>query len=288
LECKPVTSKNPENPIDPQQTTPHAEGKPYNHAPKSDPEIPPAIGPTKPVPPPAPKQETQAREKEKHWLDYLEAGMAGFGLVVLIAYTIATIAIWCANKKAADAAKVAAEAAERANDVATYSLTASQRSWVQVADNNPKESDKKRIKDYTRFDFPERITNIGKTPARKVKVDAVVEIVEVGKEPKLTYYDLHDIVLTSVLFPDTPRDFSGSIIRNRVRVQPSAEEREGLANGDLYVAVYGRVSYEDDFGPHWTHYCWWQRYDEKPPAEGQAKTCTEYNDVDPTPQPKTQ
>ena len=49
---------------------------------------------------------------KKDWIDNFASIVEGVALLVLIVYTIATIAIWSANKKAADAANTSAEAAE--------------------------------------------------------------------------------------------------------------------------------------------------------------------------------
>jgi len=53
-------------------------------------------------------------------------GLEGFGLSVLIVYTIFTGLMYCSNKKAADAAKSAA-------DTARTALELDQRPWITVA-----------------------------------------------------------------------------------------------------------------------------------------------------------
>jgi hypothetical protein len=56
--------------------------------------------------------------------------MGGFGLVVLIIYTIFTGLMYCANKKAADAAKSAADTASQSLVFAKQQFTDDQRAWV--------------------------------------------------------------------------------------------------------------------------------------------------------------
>jgi hypothetical protein len=62
---------------------------------------------------------------KKHWIDYATVILEIVGLVVLCVYAGYTIKIYCANKKAADAAKSAADTARQALEV-------SNRPWVKI------------------------------------------------------------------------------------------------------------------------------------------------------------
>jgi hypothetical protein len=73
-------------------------------------------------PPPEPECKHPCKEK-KHWLDYVTFGLELLGLIVLCIYAAYTIKIYCANKKAADAAKSAA-------DTAASELELTHRPWV--------------------------------------------------------------------------------------------------------------------------------------------------------------
>jgi len=101
-----VTSANY---INQEQPTPDTNGETNQHGTNTEPVISPAIGTTKPESPPSSQKGGQSHHQKKHWLDYLEAGMGGIGLIVLIAYTIFTALMYCANKKAAEAAKTSAD-----------------------------------------------------------------------------------------------------------------------------------------------------------------------------------
>jgi hypothetical protein len=76
-----------ENPTGDDNSAQRAEGKANQHSNESKPIIPPAIGPTKSETPPCCFEQNPTTEKEKHWLDYVEAGMGALGLLVLIVYT---------------------------------------------------------------------------------------------------------------------------------------------------------------------------------------------------------
>jgi hypothetical protein len=241
------------------------------------------LAPTKPQPKKSPHCCEVTCNKKRDWIDWATLVLEGIGLTVVIVYTVATIAIWCANKKAADAATVAAGAAETANRVASYSLTASQRAWAQMMDNTSPKEDKLKAKDIKHFSFPLRITNVGKTPAKKARVDAVVEIVKKGQDPTFVYSTVHDIVRTAVLFPGVSYEFEAFLRKNGVPVQPTPEEVKALDKGDMYIALYGMVNYEDDFGAHWTHYCWWKEFPTTMPFD-MGTSCIQYNDVDQTQQ----
>ena len=99
------------NPTEQDHPAPNADDKADHNAAETNPEVSPTIGATEPETKPSSQSCNQSGDKQKHWLDYLGAGMAGIGLLVLIAYTIFTGLMYCANKKAAEAAKSAADTA---------------------------------------------------------------------------------------------------------------------------------------------------------------------------------
>jgi hypothetical protein len=93
-----VTSENPKNPIDPQQSAGNASTEAQDH--NKNPNPPTVVGPD-PPPPPAKQCEVTVNTK-RDWIDWWTLRLEGFGLFVLCIYTVATIAIWCANKKVAE------------------------------------------------------------------------------------------------------------------------------------------------------------------------------------------
>lgn len=110
--------------------------------------------------------------------------MEGFGLFVLVVYTIATILIWCANKRAADAAKTAADAAVSQVGIAGKSLDATvtqfkldQRAWVAITsvEGTPEIGQFWTIKASAK--------NTGKTFAEEFRGTMNAEPLKIGKIP---------------------------------------------------------------------------------------------------------
>jgi hypothetical protein len=111
-----MSLENPETPVSPKQAAPNAQREADEHT--SDPN--PPVTPTAKKPelnPPAHKYEVTCN-KQRDWIDKASFGLEAFGLFVLVIYAVATIAIWCANKKAADAAYNASVTASRQLEMA--------------------------------------------------------------------------------------------------------------------------------------------------------------------------
>jgi len=124
---------------------------------------PPPISPTPAEleSPPSTSRCNKSCQKKKHWLDYVTFGLELLGLVVLCIYAAYTIKIYFANKKAA-------EAAEKAANAARDSLTVVQRAYVSIGEisgsrlgvsNNPNTI-------YLAVTFPWE--NAGYTPTRNM------------------------------------------------------------------------------------------------------------------------
>jgi hypothetical protein len=126
-----------------------------------------------------------------------------------------------------------------------------------------------------------RMVNSGKTPATKgIHIECVVEIVKATTPPSFDYNGFRAITDIPLIFPthvsDVPCMKSTGNILNPVPVTP--DQRRDLKSGALYLAIFGKIDYRDQFGPHWTHFCWWQGF-----AEGAmvaSRPCVDYNDVD--------
>src|ERR1017187_4478006 len=71
--------------------------------------------------PPAVTDGNKPKEQKKHWLEYAKFGLEVLGFFVLCVYAYFTIQIYCANRKAADAAKSAADTA-----------AAGLRPWIKI------------------------------------------------------------------------------------------------------------------------------------------------------------
>jgi hypothetical protein len=169
--------------------------------------------------------------------------MEGIGLVVLIAYTTFAALQWCANEKAANAAKSAA-------DTAAQTLMMDQRACVGVetikgVPDNPKAG--------RSFDVDIIFRNTGKTPARNLLMYNVV------KPSKA----LPDVITTCA--SAAPERVNQSLMApNATLIQvlhpsegkplPADWERALVSKGNLWV--FGCVTYDDIFErPHWLTYC---------------------------------
>ncbi len=116
-----MTSENAENHVSPQQPAPDADRKSDEQP--GNPQTQVSLAATQSQATPPNRHCEVTCNTKRDLIDKATLGLELFGLAVLIIYTIATIAIWCANKKAADAAKSAA-------DTAHDTLVMSERSWV--------------------------------------------------------------------------------------------------------------------------------------------------------------
>ena len=131
------------------------------------------------------------------------------------------------------------------------------------------------------------VVNEGKTPARAVTADIVIEMVKNGDEPRLDFPLPHSRFTTGALFPNQPMD---SPVFSRVSTASdgvSAEtdpvtqaELDDFNQGNSFIVVYGKVSYEDFFRvSHWTKMCGF--FPKPGSTKGvSAKKCTDYGDID--------
>jgi hypothetical protein len=127
-----LTLENPESPIDPKPPSQGADAEPKDHQDKPEPPVAPKVLAPNPPSPSAKHCEVTANMKRDR-IDWWTLRMEGIGLAVLVIYTIATIAIWCANKKAAEATVIAANAAKTASETAQKQLEQSERPWLKVS-----------------------------------------------------------------------------------------------------------------------------------------------------------
>jgi hypothetical protein len=131
------------------------------------------------------------------------------------------------------------------------------------------------------------VVNNGKTPARAITGDVVIEMIKNGEKSKLNYPLPHSRFTVGALFPNRPMD---SPVFSRVRTASDgiSVEANPVSQAELddfnqvksFIIVYGIVSYRDFFGTwHWTKIC---GYFPKPNATGgvTAKWCADYGDID--------
>ena len=131
-----------------------------------------------------------------------------------------------------------------------------------------------------------QITNSGKTPAKDVQGDVIATVVKKGEKPALGDFSVghaHDhLYAGGVVFPGYPVPTN---IINVVHYGPGSREiivpdeslRQDIANGNRFIIVFGRITYDDVFGiHHWTQFC----TGTGPGMSEILKDCIRYNDVD--------
>lgn len=194
--------------------------------------------------------------------------MAGIGLIVLVAYTIFTALMYCANKKAADAAK---SAADTASDTLKFSRQQSrfdERPYMSPMPRGANADGQGHLSVY----------DIGQGPAvGRVRLGVAVEIMNVGKSPAI------GVIAPRTEFkigpwkkarqetidyePDYSPGKSGQIVfaGNGITAQSEAKiitraEWEKLTNGQWEFYVVGGIRYRDMFNPiiepYETTYCY--------------------------------
>jgi hypothetical protein len=131
------------------------------------------------------------------------------------------------------------------------------------------------------------IVNGGKTPARDLRGEIVIERVKNGEEPTFGYPNPHSEFTTGTLFPN---EAPANVPIQRVRYinnGPATEddiltqtEFEDFRKTRVFFVIYGTVFYKDFFGiGHWTKQCaFFAPVDV--PGQFTAQKCTNYSDID--------
>lgn len=137
--------------------------------------------------------------------------------------------------------------------------------------------------------MPITFVNSGKSPAKDVSGEIVVNLLRKGQEPTFAYETGHpryavDVGTAAPNFPATlswavlPESLPPSEELKPILVSPAI--RQGIMDGTLYIVVHAKISYSDIFGTkHWLAFC---SYVENPPllSGPNASKCAQYNDVD--------
>lgn len=218
--------------------------------------------------------------KTRDWIDKGTLGLEGFGLFVLIVYTVFTGFMWCANKQAANAATSAAKTAAAA-------LHFDQRAWIVVGRKTF------QWKPNERMIFPGFIVNTGKTPAKHSH--SMIRAVFLSKDdiPEFDYSPGtgHPLVVSEdqLMYPnaDNPLPIQIPVYKKGTMthevVLNNRQNDLAMASGDAYILIYGETTYEDVFGVHhWLHNC--DIFPSNnilfPFLSKATATCVAYNDID--------
>ena len=171
-----------------------------------------------------------------------------------------------------------------------HEMRTDQRAWITLNTGNvtfPKDASKVG---QVQISTPLSITNIGKTAARDLFVEAVMDYEVNGQTPDFIYLGrARSTISTGIVFPNSPAGtLDVPFVSGKLHSQDEMETRylteaeySDLVKSDAYMTVYAQASYLDIFGTrHWVHFC---TYFLPPPTHAGSVTsrkCTEYNDTD--------
>ncbi len=195
------------------------------------------------------QHEAEYNETTSHNKKQLRWTKVAAGLVFL--YTVITLLLYVQAKRSADAAK--------------YSLTASNRAWVKVSMAHPWTDREvpfsKAIDDAQVFAFRHIVQNIGKSPAKDVRIFGWVELLNRDQSPSFQIPSRAMGMYRPILYPgDSDEEFNiiltTRIVDNRPMVAEFNETIRGqLKASEQYIVVYGSGSYSDDFGEYEFAFC---------------------------------
>lgn len=240
--------------------------------------------------PPSPYTHQITCKTEKDWRDKVKFWAELVGLGVLLAYTIFTALMYCANKKAADAAKQAADAATQQSKTSSKQLEISERAWIKVTFEGdiPTNINGPLL-------LPFQFQNTGHTPAVKPHGVIVVKLLE-STEPLLIGPE-YKYPMVGVSFGDI---FQGEMKSIQVPLmtggpgnvkpaQVTAPILRQIIRHELHIVGFGNLLYDDVFGhSHWIKFCTvgsegkpgsFEAQKTKIPFTGDER-CIEYNDID--------
>jgi len=136
-------------------------------------------------------------------------------------------------------------------------------------------------------------TNIGKTTARHIKAKFFIELTRNGESPHFERVDREkntegigfSYSIAGIMDPNEPphpfvvqreRQKIGGV-PHEMEPDPTTDiERTEYTNGDIWIATYGILYYDDTFGvPHWVKFCNMQS-----PKPLYGLMCAAYSDQD--------
>ena len=186
-----------------------------------------------------------------NWLQRLEAA----GIVFAMAYAIVTGLQWWDLRQ---------------------NFKIDQRAWVKVRYQFlPDQLDPKKPLDRWLVVG----VNAGKSVATGVHMKTQFEIVPSSASPSYSFIKQHGEGDISPLFPGDDSGFVPAFLES-TKTAPRAlraDEIDDLTKGLSYLAVFGIVTYKDQFGPHWTRFCFWKSFATQ--GNFNADSCVEWNTV---------
>jgi hypothetical protein len=151
-----------------------------------------------------------------------------------------------------------------------------QRAWISVHMSDP------NVYGDVSASAALTMTNVGKSPALGIAAHMLFEVVDRHNGPSLVLP--RTAYVSRLLFPTdtfpvtiTPRDPKTGEGR---KLTPT--EFANLVKGNSYMAIFGQITYTDQFGMHWTRFCSWHPYNSlfaTIPYFFNPRPCVQYNAV---------
>jgi hypothetical protein len=121
---------------------------------------------------------------------------------------------------------------------------------------------------------------VGKSPALKLFGGVIVQVVDAKSAPAFPpgKAELRN-VLVNMLFPSDLTTFTSGRTPNNPDGTLRAlidDEMQGLAAGNTYLAAFGIIAYQDQFGDHWTRFCTPKSY-QTGPKDFYWRSCVAWN-----------
>jgi len=137
------------------------------------------------------------------------------------------------------------------------------------------------------FVMPITIGNTGKTPARNLHSEIVVEKIYNGNGPKFIYENIPRVFdTTGIIGPNEHVSTEAQLLdpgptpKRSVPRHLSPAEFQDLKDGGTYLAIYAYTTYDDVFGiHHWNQFCTVATRSQTG-VDLTAKSCTDYNNFD--------
>jgi hypothetical protein len=258
-----VTSENSENPVHGDDSEVQAERKASVQIDDPKPEVP--LVTARPQAAPSKHHCEITCKAKRDWIDKATLGLEAFGLFVLIIYASATIAIWCANKKAADAAKSSADTANLTLQLNQQQFRTDQRPYIWgeavaagQAINPTERAVVNNLPDGTyQIAIGIIVKNGGKSPAKNVlftRSEVIFGPTEQATREARNFVP-HYAESIGTIYPPNMM----GMVKNSPYPVFNATQFSKLGHGTWKLYVVGAISYRDIFepqiSPYETHYC---------------------------------
>jgi hypothetical protein len=158
-----------------------------------------------------------------------------------------------------------------------------ERAWA-ILSSGSVEFSEPDAKGLRTFAVPIEIKNVGKTPAKNMFAEVVVDTFPNEGTWIARYKNQATTAqIANIVMADSSSKFSAALkhitdhLSEKTTLLSEGEWKQ-LTGGDSYIVVYGRMTYMDSFGRwHWQHFCSWATL-----AAGgvSGQNCTAYNNMD--------